>query len=269
MPALLTSTSIRPKAETAAATPDSTSASLVTSMARAMTRSPEWSSSSAAARAATKLRSAIATRAPAAAKVRAISWPMPLAAPVTRATLSLRCIRWRSVSVQRMSSCAAQACTRRSPQDSFPSVLREIESHDALEVVRPCKHLGMAQGADRIVVPCLPVVLHAEAREFVVLRVPFVLLGAIDELDEVVHLGGGVPLEERHLRAIPKILGELLQQSRDGIPKLLGVPEPVRVVARAARVLDLLLPRHHLGDGARYRPARAPQVDLEGECVST
>src|SRR6267378_4342608 len=229
MPALLTSTSIRPKAETAAAMPDSTSASLVTSMARAMTRSPEWSSSSAAARAAAKLRSAITTLAPAPAKVRAISWPMPLAAPVTRATLSLRCIRLRSVSVQRMSSCAAQACTRRRRQDSFPSVLREIESHDALEVVRPCKHLGMAQGADRIVVPCLPVVLHAEAREFVVLRVPLVLLGAIDELDKVVHLGGGVRLEERHLRAVAELLGELLRQ----------------------------------------RPARAPQVDLEGECVAT
>src|SRR6266436_8117697 len=254
MPALLTSTSIRSKAETAAAMPDSTSASSVTSMAMAMTRSPEWSSSSAAARAAAKLRSAITTLAPAPAKVRAISWPMPLAAPVTRATLSLRCIRLRSVSVQRMSSCAAQACTRRSRQDSLPSVLREIESHDALEVVRRCKHLGMAQGADRIVVPCLPVVLHAEAREFVVLRVPFVLLGAVDELDEVVRLGGGVRLEERHLRAVSKLLGELLYQSRDGIPKLLGVPEAVRVAACATRVLNLLLPRHYLADGARQRP---------------
>src|SRR5882762_9992631 len=253
MPALLTSTSIRPKAETAAAMPDSTSASLVTSMARAMTRSPERSSASAVARAAAKLRSAITTRAPA----------------VTRATLSLRCIRWRSVSVQRMSSCAAQACTRRRRQDSFPSVLREIESHDALEVVRPCKHLGMAQGADRIVVPCLPVVLHAEAREFVVLRVPLVLLGAIDELDKVVHLGGGVRLEERHLRAVAELLGELLQHPRDGIPQLLRVFEPVRVAARATRILNLLLPRHHLADGARQRPARAPQVDLEGECVAT
>src|SRR6267378_4749147 len=260
MPALLTSTSIRPKAETAAAMPDSTSASSVTSMARAMTSSP------AAARAAAKLRSAITTLAPAPAKIRAISWPMPLAAPVTRATLSLRCIRLRSVPVQRMSSCAAHPCTRRSRQDSFPSVLREIESHDALDVVRPCKHLGMAQGADRIVVPCLPVVLHAEAREFVVLRVPLVLLGAIDELDKVVYLPGGVRLEECHLRAVAELLGELLQQPRDGIPQLLRVFEPVRVAARATRILNLLLPRHHLADGARQRPARAPQVDLEGEC---
>src|SRR5580658_1494571 len=239
IPALLTRTSIRPKAETAAAMPDSTSDSLVTSIATAMMRWPDPSSCSAVACAAVAFRSAITTLAPAAANVRAISLPMPLAAPVTTATFSLSCIRlapYRSWVWQR---------------DSIPPVLREVEGHDALEVVRPGERLGMAQGAHRIVIACAPVVLHAVTREFIVLGVALVLLGPIDELDEVVYLGARVRLQQRDFGAVAQLVGKLVQQARDGIAQLLGVAEAVRAAARATRVLNLFLPRHHLGHRAR------------------
>src|ERR1700733_3888719 len=239
IPALLTRTSIRPKAETAAAMPDSTSDSLVTSIATAMMRWPDPSSCSAVACAAVAFRSAITTLAPAAANVRAISLPMPLAAPVTTATLSLSCIRlapYRSWVWQR---------------DSIPPVLREIEGHAALEVVRPGERLGMAQGAHRIVIACAPVVLHAVTREFIILGVSLVQPGPIDELDEVVYRGAGMGLQERDFRGVAQLVRKFVQQAGDSIAQLLRVPEPVRAAARAARVLNLLLSRHHLGHGAR------------------
>src|ERR1700756_4308382 len=214
IPALLTSMSIRPKADTAAAMPDSTSDSLVTSIATAITRAPELSSSSAAVRAALRLTSAIATRAPAAAKVRAISLPMPLAAPVTTAVFPSSCIRlapYRAAVLER---------------DSLPPVLREIEGHDALAVVRPAEHLRMAQGAHRIVIASAPVLLHAVTRELIVLGIPLVLLGPIDQLDEVVYLGCGMCLQQRNFRTVAQLSGKLGQQARDGVAQFLCVAEP-------------------------------------------
>src|SRR5499427_9223994 len=90
MPALLTRTSIAPNALTTLAMPASTWASLATSMATPMARLPLASSSRAVASAAFWSRSAMAILAPSRAKRRAISLPMPLAAPVITATLSAR-----------------------------------------------------------------------------------------------------------------------------------------------------------------------------------
>src|SRR6266478_1421426 len=89
MPALLTSTSTPPNAATTAATPSLTACSLVTSIAIPSAWPPAPRISPAAASAAPLSRSAIATLAPSRAYVNAISLPMPLAAPVTIAVLSL------------------------------------------------------------------------------------------------------------------------------------------------------------------------------------
>src|SRR5882762_8660686 len=97
---------------------------------------------------------------------------MPLAAPVMTATLFSSCIQ--------IAPCRL---------DSFTPVLRQVEGHDTLVVIGSFEHLGMAQGANRVVIARAPVVLHAETREFVVLRVAFVLLRAVDELNQVVRLG--------------------------------------------------------------------------------
>src|SRR5262245_19763642 len=90
IPALLTRMSSRPNAAIALAMPASTCCSLLTSIATPTARLPAPSSSFAAASAPCWFRSAMTTLAPSRAKVRAISLPMPLAAPVTTATLFSR-----------------------------------------------------------------------------------------------------------------------------------------------------------------------------------
>src|SRR5438552_976965 len=86
MPALLTSTSIRPYFAIVSVTPFSTAASSATFIATAKASEPFALNSRAVASAASKLRSAITGIPPSAAKRRAISLPMPLAAPVMIAT---------------------------------------------------------------------------------------------------------------------------------------------------------------------------------------
>src|SRR5262245_40780109 len=90
MPALLTSTSIRPYFAMVSETPLSTAASSATFMATAKASDPVALISHAVASAASKLRSAMTGTPPSAAKRRAISLPMPLAAPVTIATLPVK-----------------------------------------------------------------------------------------------------------------------------------------------------------------------------------
>src|SRR6516162_538344 len=88
IPALLTNTSIRPYFAIVSATPLSTAISSTTFIATAKASLPCALISRAVASAASKFRSAMTGTPPSAAKRRAISLPMPLAAPVTIATLS-------------------------------------------------------------------------------------------------------------------------------------------------------------------------------------
>src|SRR6185312_12996845 len=86
MPALLTSTSMRPCSRATFATPSLTAASSVTSIASADARPPDCVMVAAVASAARPSRSAITTCAPSVANFRAIARPRPPAAPVTIAT---------------------------------------------------------------------------------------------------------------------------------------------------------------------------------------
>ena len=90
MPALLTRMSMRPYLVMVSATPFSTSASSVTFMATAKASPPLALISAAVLAAASRLRSAITGMPPSAARRSAISLPMPLAAPVTMATLPVK-----------------------------------------------------------------------------------------------------------------------------------------------------------------------------------
>src|ERR1700730_15579022 len=86
MPALLTSTSIRPYFAIVSAMPFSTAVSSATFMPTAKASEPLALISRAVASAASRLRSAMTGVPPSAAKRSAISLPMPLAAPVIMAT---------------------------------------------------------------------------------------------------------------------------------------------------------------------------------------
>src|ERR1700746_305924 len=134
-------------------------------------------------------------------------------------------------------------------------------------MARPLKHFLMPQRAHRVVVSCAPVLLHRETRELVVLRVALVMLRTIDQVPDVVDLAIGDGTKQLGLLARLQILGQLLQKSRERAAQSLIAPELVRVCARPARVLDLLLPRRDLGEVAGKLATRAPEVDLERERV--
>src|SRR3984893_16348190 len=68
----------------------------------------------------------------------------------------------------------------------FPAVDSEIEGKDAVRTLRALQHLRMAQSANRVVVARPPMFFHRPAREFVVLGGSLVVLGAIDQLDQIV-----------------------------------------------------------------------------------
>src|SRR6218665_361851 len=87
IPALLTSTSSRPKWLTACATMASTSARRPTSAARSRTSSRAPSDSAKACPAGVSSRTLTITRAPCSTNKAAVAAPMPCAPPVTRATL--------------------------------------------------------------------------------------------------------------------------------------------------------------------------------------
>src|SRR5262249_29646631 len=176
MPALLTSTSTPSHSRTTAATAAFTWSSFVTSIATASALPPLRIISSATAWAASLFRSAMATRAPSRAKRRAISLPMPLAAPVTMQILL------RILMVEGSGRCGGGI-----GRDGGGAVgVYEVEHAHAVGLGRSA--LGPArivQCLQHVGAPGGPVLVHGEAGEFVVLGVGLVALRAVDELDDV------------------------------------------------------------------------------------
>src|SRR5262245_23445503 len=110
IPAFATRMSTRSKADTVFATPASTSFSLVTSMRSPSARAPFARRTPARSVAPLPSRSAIVTAAPAAAKVSAMCFPIPLAAPVTSAALPsslMLCSSCRRCAVEPLARVAA------------------------------------------------------------------------------------------------------------------------------------------------------------------
>src|SRR6266850_233500 len=255
MPALLTSTSTPSHARTTAATAASTCSSRVTSIATASALPPLRVISSATAWAASLFRSAIATRAPSRAKRRAISLPMPLAAPVTMQILLRRFMV--EDSVRGGSSGAVRA--------------RQIEHPHAVRIG------GAAPGPARIAqrlqdigAPGLPVLAHREPREFVVLGVVLVALRAIDELDDVQARGAGAQ-DFKHVArvGVGLQLGRQLahepHERRGGAPAL---DIDVRIEPGTAREADVLLALGDALHARRQEPARREKVDLEDDALT-
>src|ERR1019366_7577714 len=150
MPALLTSTSIRPNAATTLAMAALVWVSSVTSKATAIAGAPSRLSSAAANSAPARSRSAMAILAPARAKVWAISLPIPLAAPVTTATLSLRRIGPISISrnfpILREEGIDRRETLRLIEQGRVPAV----RDRDVLQIRLLARHARHRRGAQQI-----------------------------------------------------------------------------------------------------------------------
>src|SRR5580658_11161222 len=72
----------------------------------------------------------------------------------------------------------------------------EVERPETVFVARPLEDFRMPKRPDGIVEPGTPMIDHAAPREFVILRIPFVLPRSIDQLDDVVGLEVGEFSEE-------------------------------------------------------------------------
>src|SRR5581483_11479434 len=95
---------------------------------------------------------------------------------------------------------------------SFAAVLGHVEHEDAVAALRTLQHLGMAKRAGGIVIARAPVVLHASARELVVLGIALVFLRSIDELDEIPRLGPARRPQQLDLGACRQLLRQLLDE---------------------------------------------------------
>jgi hypothetical protein len=106
---------------------------------------------------------------------------------------------------------------RQSQALSFTAVLRKVEGEDALEVFGTLEYFGMSEGA-RCVVVAGTMILHAGARELVILRVSLISLGPVDQLNKVVNFAIGDWIQYGDFLAISRLLRQLLKQARQSVP---------------------------------------------------
>src|SRR5262249_32792304 len=79
------------------------------------------------------------------------------------------------------------SCNDGSQLSGLSAILNgEIEGKDPVRSAGALQHLRIAKRANRIAVASLPVFLHRAAGKLVILGITFVILGAVDELYEIV-----------------------------------------------------------------------------------
>src|SRR5260221_535641 len=246
MPALLIRMSTPEKASITPATPLFTAASSVTSIATPMAWAPLSPICLAVACAALPSRSAIATLAPSRAKTSAMSLPMPLAAPVMRATLSLSFMRVLS---------------------SWGSARQIDHANPALEL-RRLEPVGMGAGAPHVVEAGLPELAHRGAGEFVVLRIRGVGEAPVDQVgDGDLALVAQLRLQQVVVGIFVKGARQLVQEPAQRTAQVLELLHALGVEARLARIADVLLALEHLVEVRRQLAGRAEQVDLHDQGI--
>lgn len=104
---------------------------------------------------------------------------------------------------------------------------------------------------DRVVIPSPRMLLHALTREFVILRWPLIVLGAVDQLHDVVDLSINRVSQQCGLRATAEIVRQHVKKIGRGAAKPLYTLEGVGPGAGATGILDVLLTRRHLRQVAR------------------
>src|SRR5689334_1529210 len=233
MPALLTSTSTPSQARTTAATAAATCSSFVTSIATASAVPPLRLISSAAPCAACWFRSAIATLAPSAAKRSAISLPMPLAAPVTMATLLRSFIVEHSCGNVGSRGHRGSALGTDQVEDAYAVRLGRPAAGPA-RIVQRLQYVGVAGG---------PVLAHGQAREFVVLGMGLVALGAVNQVHDVEAEAIGAQGVEHlaRVRVVVQLGRQLLHEPHRRRGDSPAPDVHIGVEPRAARVANVLL----------------------------
>src|SRR5262245_27656742 len=127
----------------------------------------------------------------------------------------------------------------------FAAVDGEVEGRHAHAVRRPFQRLGMPQGADRVVVPGIPVVGHAGAGKLVVLGLNLVVLRAIDQVYDLIDLA---------IRDSPKKLAVLrLEHFRRDLVQDVGQRDP-----NALNLLELICIGPRDTGGASYPGSTDP-----------
>src|SRR6185369_16627665 len=154
-------------------------------------------------------------------------------------------------------SCAkfARACDLK---NSFATLRGKVKCIDTFVISRTFKHLAMTQRATDVVVTSAPMLLHAQSRKLVVLRMAFIIFGPIDQMDDVVNLAFRDTIEKPSLRACLQILRQFFEETRKSMSQLLFILELIRLFARC-----------NFKNVAREFATRAPQVNLEREGVAT
>src|ERR1700730_14832034 len=71
-------------------------------------------------------------------------------------------------------------------ENLFAAVACEIEGEHTINYLRVFPYFRVAQGANGIAVAALPVLFHRSARELVILGCPLVILGTVDQLDQII-----------------------------------------------------------------------------------
>src|ERR1700737_1723899 len=263
MPALLTSTSTPPNAATTAATPSLTAGSLLTSIAIPSAWPPAARISPAAASAAPLSRSATATLAPSRAYVNAISLPMPLAAPVTIAVLSLSFMG--TLQIGRRARWDVPRDHRRRGLKHVSS--GQIHHLDTLADVLGAQAPAIGDTTADIIQTCRPQLIHRRPRELVVLPRRGIGKATIDEVGDgdMRRLAGfgqapdvRVGLERRW-----KLANHPFQRRAH----ILHVFHARGIGPCLARILDVLGALEYLVDISRQFPACAEQIDLNDERV--
>lgn len=115
-----------------------------------------------------------------------------------------------------------------SAADLLATVPRQIERKKIFRVRRPVEYLFVAQRSSRVLVSRPPMLLHAGAREFVVLRMSFVVSGAVNQMHDVEDLAVRRGGQQLGLRSVLQIFRQLIQQRGSRAPKLLRPLEIVR-----------------------------------------
>src|ERR1700750_2542071 len=122
----------------------------------------------------------------------------------------------------------------------FLPVVSPIEGANAFHLVGTLHDLRVGNGANDIVVPGGPVLLHGPAGELVVLGDAFVVLGIINQLHDIADLLVSLRREHFYLRTVQQLGGKALHEAGEGYAELLGPLVLIGRRPRAAGELDFL-----------------------------